>query len=219
MIWRDASARDRFWFAFSDLLNCSLFSTMSRPKPQSGLNTVRRDFSSTEVSQPPKSSQSIYWSPSPPVAPPAPLKKLSGSEARLKAIQEALAGYPPSAPPLVQSVTQNKRPSPTPNSATGNPPTKRARQLPPDWPGNDSLSKPSLSTKPSSSSNKDIRKSTFNTPTSSSSSSLSTKPKVASVFLSQEQKKILKLVESGESVFYTGSAGKSLRLTCMLCRL
>jgi ATP-dependent DNA helicase PIF1 len=136
------------------------------------------------------------------------LKKLSGSEARLKAIQEALAGYPTSAPPLVQSITQNKRPSPTGSSATGNPPTKRARQLPPDWPSNDPLSKPSLSEKPSSSSTRDIRKPASDTPASSSGSSLSTKSKVASVFLSQEQKKILKLVQDGESVFYTGSAGK-----------
>jgi hypothetical protein len=193
---------------------------MSRPKAQSGLRSIRRDFSSAEISQPPTSSQNIHWSPSPPVAPSAPLKKLSGSEARLKAIQEALAGYPASEPPLlVQSAAQNKRPSPTGSSATGNPPTKRARQLPPDWPSNDSLSKPSLSAKPLSSNNKDIRKSAFNTPASSSSSSLPTKPKVAAVFLSQEQKMILKLVQEGESVFYTGSAGKSLRLSCMLCRL
>lgn len=191
---------------------------MSRPKAQSGLRTVRRDFSSAEISQPPTSSQNIHWSPSPPVAPSAPLKKLSGSEARLKAIQEALAGYPANEPPLlVQSGAQNKRPSPTGTSATGNPPTKRARQLPPDWPSNDSLSKPSLSAKPSSSNNKDNRKFAFNTP-ASSSSSLSTKPKVAAVFLSQEQKTILKLVQEGESVFYTGSAGKPLHLPCMLCR-
>jgi len=189
---------------------------MSRPKAQSGLSSVRRDFSSAEISQPPASSQNIPWSPSPPVVSSAPLKKLSGSEARLKAIQEALAGYPASAqPPLVKSVTQNKRPSPTGSSATvtGNPPTKRARQLPPDWPSNDSLSKPSLSAKPSSSNNKDIGK------PASSSSSLSTKPKVASVFLSQEQQMILKLVQAGESVFYTGSAGKSLHLPCMHCCL
>ena len=191
---------------------------MSRPKPQSGLSTVRRDFSSTEIVPPPKSSQSIHWSPSPPVAPPAPLKKLSGSEARLKAIQEALAGYPASEPPLlVQSLTQNKRPSPTGTSATGNPP-KRARQLPPDWPSNDSLSKPSLSAKPLSSSARDPRKSAFNTPASSSGSGSSIKPKVASVFLSQEQKTILKLVEEGESVFYTGSAGKFIHLLYILCR-
>jgi hypothetical protein len=32
--------------------------------------------------------------------------------------------------------------------------------------------------------------------------------KIASIFLSQEQTRILKLVQDGESVFYTGSAGK-----------
>jgi len=191
---------------------------MSKPKAQSGLSTVRRDFSSTEIVLPPKSSQNIPWSSSPPVAPPAPLKKLSGSEARLKAIQEALAGYPTSEPPvLVQSLAQNKRPSPAGTEATGNP-HKRARQLPPDWPSNDSLSKPSLSAKPLSSSTRDARKSAFNTPASSSSSGSSIKPKVAPVFLSQEQKTILKLVEEGESVFYTGSAGKFMHISYVLCR-
>jgi len=34
------------------------------------------------------------------------------------------------------------------------------------------------------------------------------KAKVASVFLSQEQNQILKLVQEGNSVFYTGSAGE-----------
>lgn len=34
--------------------------------------------------------------------------------------------------------------------------------------------------------------------------------KVASIFLSNEQQQILKLVESGSNVFFTGSAGMSL---------
>jgi len=191
----------------------------SSSKSQSGLGTVRRNFSSSGISQLPKSSQEIHWSPSPPVPPPCPVKKLSGSEARLKAIQEALAGYPASSPPvLAQSSSQNKRPSPTGSSATANPPTKRARQLPPDWPGADSLSKPSLSSKPLSSSNRDTGKSTFRAP-ASSSSSLATKSKLASVFLSQEQTQILKLVQDGESVFYTGSAGKSFHLLWVFYRL
>ena len=163
---------------------------MSKPKAaQSGLGVVKRDWSIQSASQEPRSSQPIYWPPTPAPAQPAP-RKLTGSEQRLKDIQDALTGYT-LVPP---SQVQNKRESPSENI----PPAKRARQLPSDWHSNDILSKPSLP-RQSVATNK---KTVYENSTSSSSVK-----KVAPVFLSQEQTQILKLVQDGSSVFYTGSAG------------
>lgn len=174
---------------------------------KSGLGTVKRDFSSSSISNPPKSSQEIYWPPTPPPT------KLSGQAQRLKDIQDALASC---STPLTDSKGQNKRPSPT-GPADG-PTEKRPRQLPPGW-GNDSLSAPTYGSdsslrRPSSSRTTSSSSSFPSTTAASSTSSLaSTKKanaKVASVFLSQEQTQILKLVQEGNSVFYTGSAGQSI---------
>jgi len=171
-------------------------SKSSKPA-QSGLGTVRRDWSILSVPQQPRSSQEIYWPPTPPNPVQPAARKLTGAEQRLKDIQDALAGYSSTVPPLVE---QNKRASPSENTTTA-PPTKRARrQLPPDWHRNDILSKPSLSRQPVAANNK---KSTYE----DSASSSSVKQKIAPVFLSQEQTQILKLVQDGNSVFYTGSAG------------
>ena len=174
---------------------------MSKPVKvaQSGLGVVKRDWSTPSASQEPRSSQQIYWPPTPPVQPAA--RKLTGSEQRLKDIQDALTGYspvPPSRvtamPPLNESQAQNKRASPSEKT----PPAKRARQLPPDWHSNDTLSKPSLTRQPVAANKKTIYE---------TSMSLSSVKKIAPVFLSQEQTQILKLVQDGDSVFYTGSAG------------
>ena len=154
---------------------------------QSGLGTVKRDWSTSSASQEHRSSESIYW----PLTPPQPAaRKLTGAEQRLKDIQDALAGYSSAPPPCPIAMPPNKRASPSENTA---PPTKRARQLPPDWHSHDTLSNPSLS------------RSANNKSTSTPSSAV--KPKIAPVFLSQEQTQILKLVQDGNSVFYTGSAG------------
>lgn len=155
------------------------------------------------MSQASRSSQPYEWEPSPPIPQRKVATPLSGSEARLKAIQEALAGYNasvPPGPPLAKSQVPNKRPSPTAEPATV-PQPKRARQLPPDW-GRDPLSAPSGFS--DSRSKKGVSKSS----PASSTDTVGGKPKLASVFLSQEQTKILKLVQEGESLFYTGSAGR-----------
>jgi hypothetical protein len=167
---------------------------MSKPQKlaQSGLGVVRRDWSIPSASQEPRSSQPIYWPPTPPLNAVQPAaRKLTGSEQRLKDIQDALTGYAPVPP----SQVQNKRASPSGKT----PPPKRARQLPPDWHSNDALSKPSLTRQPVGANNK---KTIYENSTSSSSTK-----KIAPVFLSQEQTQILKLVQDGSSVFYTGSAG------------
>ncbi|KAJ3515174.1 hypothetical protein NLJ89_g1922 [Agrocybe chaxingu] len=174
-------------------------------KARSGLGSVKRDWSSNGVLHEPRSSQEIAWPPTQAPQPAAPSRKLTGSELRLKAIQEALAGYPPAVPPpLAKSSVQNKRASPTAQLAA-EPQPKRARQLPPDWPGTDALSRPTLSAKPPSGYSRTNSKSAFNSPASSSGTSAP--KKIAPIFLSQEQTQILKLVQDGDSVFYTGSAG------------
>ena len=165
---------------------------MSR-KAQSGLRTVKRDFSNSGASQ----LSDIEWPPSQPNPPSAP--KLTGAQKRLKDIQDALAGTAPPLPrgsAIVDSASLNKRPSPESQAA---PPLKKARQLPPSWKSGDVLSEPSLGSSRST-----------GVPASSSSScppNSKSKPKIAAVFLSQEQTQILKLVQDGKNVFYTGSAG------------
>ena len=167
---------------------------MSKPKvAQSGLGVVKRDWSIQSASQEPRFSQPIHWPPTPKPVQSAP-RKLTGSEQRLKDIQDALTGYAPVPPSLSTSQGQNKRASPSDKM----PPAKRARQLPSDWHSNDTLSKPSLPRQPVDTNKKTV----YENPTSSSSVK-----KIAPVFLSQEQTQILKLVQDGSSVFYTGSAG------------
>lgn len=187
----------------------------------SGLGSFKREWSS---SAPPSSSPEVLipWEPTQASKPPS--KPLTASERRLIAIQEALAGYSaPPPPPLAGSTAQNnsavnrgvvpqashppplarvqnKRVSPTSSSDALT--QKRARQLPPDWLRDDALSMPSLS---SSSTASNTTRSL--TSTQSKSSTPSEPKKLAPVFLSQEQTKLLKLVQDGESVFYTGSAG------------
>ena len=186
----------------------------SSKQAKSGLSTIKRDFSTSSIgSAAPRSSQPLDWDPSPPRPAPPPKKKLTGSEARLLAIQEALAGLPkqPSPAPLGPSNTQNKRASPT-GTQTVEPAPKRSRRiLPPDWHDNDALSKPTLAAPiPNQSKSRSSSGSVLSPLVDSPSSSLSSasKTKVAPIFLSQEQTQILRLVQEGESLFYTGSAGE-----------
>ena len=87
-------------------------------------------------------------------------------------------------PPLVES---HKCASPFESSIT-TPPTKQAWQLPSDWHKNGTLSKPSLSCQ---SVGVTYKKPTYKIPTPASVK------KIVSIFLSQEQTQILKLVQDG----------------------
>ncbi len=161
---------------------------------QSGLRTLQRDFSASSSSQP----LDIDWPPSPPSQ---PTKPLTGSQKRLRDIEEALRGMSSKpaqltkgvAQPLVASKAFNKRPSdPAPDFSSV--PAKRPRtEIPKEL-------EPTQFVRSSSSAGtartKDVKTTTSNGP-----------QKVAKVFLSQEQKAILSLVQDGQSVFYTGSAG------------
>ncbi|KAI0630514.1 hypothetical protein C8Q77DRAFT_208911 [Trametes polyzona] len=176
-------------------------SSQSSRQPMSGLRSIKRDFSSNSLPATSQSSaasdpDSIPWDPTPP-------KKLSGLEQRLKDIQDALnAQISSSENTLSQS---QKRPS-----TSQNPPAKR-RQLPPSWDAKEV--KPSHTHKTAytsvpravgTSRNMNVPE-TLVVPAATKNGAVS---KPAPVFLSQEQTHILRLVESGKSLFYTGSAGE-----------
>jgi len=177
----------------------------------SGLKTVTRDWSEPRSSQP-SDSELIDWPSTPPKA------DLSPAERRLRLIQAALAE--PTIPlerVLTNASSQaiNKRPAlSTPQQI---PPAKKARQLPSTWGdvkkqvASTSLSSLSSSTWPvNPSSGTSIPPPVSKNSSASTISSTSTS-KVASVFLSAEQTQILKLVQDGHSVFYTGSAGELIQ--------
>ncbi|CAL1714612.1 unnamed protein product [Somion occarium] len=166
---------------------------MSQQKQvMSGLRSIKRDFSSNPV---PSSSQD-----STPSSSQSGTRTLSGMEKRLRDIQAALderaactekvlASYPSSQSGLSSSSSNStlKRP------ATTHPePANKRRQLPSSW----NRDPPTAHTTQS--------RNTIGTVTPKTSS-VPTKPGL--VALSQEQTHILRLVEQGNSVFYTGSAG------------
>ncbi|KAI0819161.1 hypothetical protein BC628DRAFT_1404353 [Trametes gibbosa] len=181
--------------------------SQSTKQPMSGLRSIKRDFSSNTL--PPASqvstssdTDSVPWDPTPP-------KKLSGLEQRLKDIQDALNSQISSSEnTLSQSLSQSqKRPS-----SSQNPPAKR-RQLPSSWDTKETTSvhtsRPAYpsasSTRPSGATRRTDATEALVVPAATKNSATS---KPAPVFLSQEQTHILRLVESGKSLFYTGSAGE-----------
>ncbi|KAJ4484600.1 PIF1-like helicase-domain-containing protein [Lentinula lateritia] len=177
-----------------------------KSQSQSGLGTFKRDFSHTVARASTQGSSrtepiDIDGPASPPRAPP----KLTGMQLRMKAIEEALGGNTTVATaskasqPLVESRTFNKRPSDPALlfEDDSNAPPKKKRQLPPSW-SEEVLEK--VTTSRSSTIRPQIR----NLPSTSSPVAIK---RPAGVFLSPEQSQILRLVEEGTSVFYTGSAG------------
>lgn len=170
---------------------------------QSGLRTIKRDFSAGNASSQPIDVDDIEWAPTPPNAKPIPKRALTGSEQRLKDIQDALSGnipQPSQSSNLIQArPLLNKRPNPGNNSGQLEPPAKR-RVLPTSWEEPEPVSQ-GLPSKRAIASKQQA-------------SSVVTTTKVApakapaKVFLSTEQTQILKLASDGQSLFYTGSAGE-----------
>ncbi|RXW21685.1 hypothetical protein EST38_g4179 [Candolleomyces aberdarensis] len=154
--------------------------------------------------------EDIPWSPT--QKPQETTRVLTGAEKRLRDIQKALEECQHNKPPapLVDSKrVPNKRHSDEGASDASNA-TKKRRVLP--WAETDSLSSKSGFGNDSiagGSRGSQNTRTVNSTPTPSSSAVPSSgKPeKLAAVFLSQEQTQILKLVQEGNSVFYTGSAG------------
>lgn len=229
-------------FHREELANNSSSFTMS--KSQSGLGRLKRDWSNASITSASCSSEAVDWDPTPPKKQQVEAdEKLEKANKRLLVIKQALASMEPNKPvqssapvsrPLGQSLAVNnpngKRPSL--GSADATIPTKKPRQLPPSW-RDDPLSTSSISRKSSSSTVKSTssnRPSTASTtgnagdsksytvPAPSSSGGSSKQNKMPKLFLSQEQTHILKLVEGGSSVFYTGSAGGSIPWTVTIPR-
>lgn len=188
----------------------------SQKQPMSGLRTVKRDWSAPSTSQ---GTDSIDWPPSPPHQKreaAASRQKLSGYEQRLKHIQEALNskkeagdGAPASsidAPKLMERVASgSKRQSLGDSQASSSQPPAKRRQLPSSW---DERANSSSSKATSSGSSLSRASSAAVVKIVPGGNTAISKP--ASVFLSQEQTHILRLVQEGQSVFYTGSAGESV---------
>jgi hypothetical protein len=168
----------------------------------SGLRTVKRDWSQSSS----QSEDRISWPATQPTQ--SQSSKAPNAESRsqrMKDIQlalDALTGkQPPGERPEIstkQIANGTKRPLPP----APNPPPAKKRQLPPSW-NEDVLSSSSNFKSSSKFSLPSVKSSSLTVATSSSKPS----SKLAGVFLSQEQTQILRLVESGNSVFYTGSAG------------
>ncbi|KAL0953746.1 hypothetical protein HGRIS_014925 [Hohenbuehelia grisea] len=164
---------------------------------QSGLRTIRRDWSESSLS----SQGEIPWPSSQPQTSSSQSSRPSqaGSDKRLKAIQDALNGKTGPTKPLGPSAISNKRPSPAASQGSQGSVAKKARQLPPNWQNpSDTLSTSSWGNNTSHASK---------TITGMTKKPDSKVKKIAPVFLSQEQTQILKLVQEEENVFYTGSAG------------
>jgi hypothetical protein len=168
----------------------------------------------------------------------APAKSLSAAEKRLKLIQDALDSGPNNSRGVLASSVQpnankvagssgsglrastststssnatrppaisNKRSSESQESSSG--PASKKRSLPESWSGSAATSQSSVKSA-SSASYKPSTK--LNGPEVIKIAPSTDTGKVPKVFLSKEQQKILKLVEDGQSIFYTGSAGTSV---------
>ncbi|KAF7308275.1 ATP-dependent DNA helicase PIF1 [Mycena chlorophos] len=170
---------------------------MSRAK--SGLGSVKRDFSDAPMSS--QGSEALPWDPTPPKYPSsqptlsvstattdASNPKETPRERRLREIQNALSNR--TTPALAQPT---KRPS-DPDLAEATQPTKKARKLPPGYLSDDEYDAPKRT---SSSARAKVVHTAPPPP----------KRKGGKIQLSEEQQQILALVEQGQSVFYTGSAG------------
>ncbi|CAK5283236.1 unnamed protein product [Mycena citricolor] len=196
----ETRTRDLVYDAFCDAANRDVTDLSSSPSKtpamsrtsQSGLGSYKRDFSVKS----PSSSPEIEWIPTPPKLSSSLPASASGSDAqmsakekRLRDIQNALSNRrnPTVAPPKPATVAappallvKAKRPSETELPDTSAPaPQKKARVLPSGY-----------------------HKANTSAHVASGSGKRSNK-----VFLSAEQQQILKLVQEGKSLFYTGSAG------------
>jgi ATP-dependent DNA helicase PIF1 len=174
-------------------------------QPRSGLSTVKRDFTSNNITDTPHVS--VH---------PATTKRSTLSDSLRKAIKDGVASREvDKASPALSSLTTSQKRSLSPGAA----PSTKKRQLPSSWSDFESSS----ATFPRGSSQSSVyfrsRSSTSSVlahghqegPDSSSVPSSEPKPpqRPAGISLSDEQKNILELVMQGKNIFYTGSAGVS----------
>ncbi|KAH7890804.1 PIF1-like helicase-domain-containing protein [Phlebopus sp. FC_14] len=170
---------------------------MSCPKSsQSGLRTVQRNWSTPSTTN----DEPILW---PQTKPAEPQRSLDSKAQRLKDIQDGLNGRDAFKNSL-QSYTNittahiasgSKRPLPTSSKES----VSKKRKLP--WADDVSTSSSHSVVTIHASSSQPL------TPSQPISSTTKSSSRLAGVSLSQEQTKILRLVDQKKSLFYTGSAG------------
>lgn len=177
----------------------------------SGLKSIKRDFSANTLTSS-QSSEDGQSSRKPGVS--GSKSSLSAQEKRLKLIQDALNGHPvpgerSSGTGGLSAIGHKRTSSALPDLDE---PVQKRRQFPSNWnTASSQLSSQTskgLSLTVSGFSSSGTAKKNASRAALSVTSSTSSSSKPAPVFLSQEQTHILKLVENGASIFYTGSAGK-----------
>ena len=196
-------------------------------QPRSGLATVKRDFTSNNITNSPHAS----------VPAAAATKRSTLSDSLRKAIQDGIASREvDKASPALSSLTASQKRPLSPGAA----PSTKKRQLPSSW--SDFESSSASFTRGSSQSSVYFRSrsstssvlpldmlSHGNQEGPECPSATSSEPKPAqrpAISLSDEQKNILELVMQRKNIFYTGSAGVSsfpwllpiLPLFGLLCR-
>jgi hypothetical protein len=181
-------------------------------QPTSGLRNIKRDWSGSQSQATTNSqaSQPIEWPPSPERPPKHKIVKATGYDDRVARIQAVLeSNRQTSQKALVSSSSvPQKRVSDPESYAPG--PVAKKRVLPSSWDrGDNTKQEPRHASAPRPA----ATKSTFGSASIAPKPFVSPLPEdgvttdVARIFLSNEQQQILKLVEAGNNVFFTGSAG------------
>jgi len=185
-------------------------------QPTSGLRSIKRDWSESQSQSQSTASQDseIDWPPSP-ERPPRPKPSTGYENARLARIQAVLASNTESSQIALTSSSSSssssvprKRLSDSDSHSAG--PASKKRVLPSGWDRTGDIKqepkqafKSASSTAASSFASASIAPQTY-VPESEATAN------VARIFLSNEQQQILKLVEDGNNVFFTGSAGECI---------
>lgn len=164
----------------------------------SRINSYKRDWSSSQDSEPaPSSSQGSSWAPAPPSSLPDQDAKAAARARRLKKIQDALDA--PEEPPAVTG----KRNAPIDVDSLDNDGPSAPKRHAPAW-GQLPNIKPSER-------NFLAKEQPFSL-SAPAPAPVPAKPVV--IKLSSEQRHILNLVAEGKNIFFTGSAGAHARSSC-----
>lgn len=179
-------------------------------QPISGLRNIKRDWSGSQSpSTTCQASQPIEWPPSPERPSRPETVKAGGYDGRVARIQAVLESNRQSSQKALaaSSLVPQKRMSESESYAPG--PVAKKRVLPSNWDCHDNTKqepRPTYTPGPvattSSFGSASIAPQSFITLAHEAST------EVARIFLSNEQQQILKLVEAGHNVFFTGSAGE-----------
>lgn len=184
-------------------------------QPRSGLGAVKRDWTAnSKRAEDECDSDVIAWSPSPP-----PADRRTDAQKRIQAIEDALKFRIESTEQILSESSSSQASSQSQkrrvDSSFSQPPAKK-RQLPGSWTDAPSQASKSLhntaktleTTKTFGANNKKAAAAPVAGSSTGKAPNAKAASRIAGVFLSAEQNHILKLVQNGTSIFYTGSAGE-----------